>query len=502
MRNTIEFWLVSTLLVSCSLAQAEKAPRLLALSIGINEYASPTVKPLEGAINDAHAIHALARDLGAVMNEKLIGPKATKAAVSAAWQNLVQRSRPGDVILLSFAGHGTRKKLAQPDPSEVDGHEEYSVLYGKDELMSGDEWNTNFALAQGRTVVFLNDSCYAEGQTRTIAGNEVRNTPTAGFPPIPQPAKRAPPQRHVVALAAVDEVHQAPEISYEGRARGALTVAFEFAIRGDADRAGDGLVQGSELANSVRRKVETLTGLQGLSQKTAFDLNDGAGRNLFRALPLPKPSNIGAMRVAVEAALPEYAPFNQTAVPRAGSEFLWNQRLGVVYRTKEGWGHPVLYQVRSQSEVELEVWRWRLIEALQAQDLPITVQISSEIRSDVPLVLADQEQGIWSLTGVKSNSPTVINISSGGKYYVFPPNKTIDRFKVETTFGVDHLLVIEWLGEPDPNFTFEQGVGMRELNVSQIKALEALSRRKDIHLGLTALYTCPTYRNGKCENGP
>jgi hypothetical protein len=87
-------------------------PSLFALIIGINEYASPGICNLEGAVADALAVKKyLEEDLGVPASQirLLLNAEATRKAIIQELNNLVadQRIHRGDPILVYYAGHGS-----------------------------------------------------------------------------------------------------------------------------------------------------------------------------------------------------------------------------------------------------------------------------------------------------------------------------------------------------------------------------------------------------------
>jgi hypothetical protein len=82
-----------------------------ALIIGIDEYASPEVRNLEGAVPDALSVKRyLEEDLGVMASQirLLCNAEATRGAIIQEFNNLIadQRIHRGDPILIYYAGHG------------------------------------------------------------------------------------------------------------------------------------------------------------------------------------------------------------------------------------------------------------------------------------------------------------------------------------------------------------------------------------------------------------
>jgi hypothetical protein len=76
-----------------------------ALCVGINSY--PTA-PLRGCVADAHAWARALAAKGFEQPELLLEERATREGILAGLQRLIGSSRPGDVVVFQFAGHGTQ----------------------------------------------------------------------------------------------------------------------------------------------------------------------------------------------------------------------------------------------------------------------------------------------------------------------------------------------------------------------------------------------------------
>lgn len=92
-------------------AEASRRNRLFALIIGINEYHSPSIPKLSGAVADAVAMSQYLHDyLGYSMDDITIltDSLATRRSIIAALKNLAEDSRiaAGDPIIIYYAGHG------------------------------------------------------------------------------------------------------------------------------------------------------------------------------------------------------------------------------------------------------------------------------------------------------------------------------------------------------------------------------------------------------------
>jgi hypothetical protein len=235
-------------LVARSAAQA--APRITALVVGIDVYASE--RSLKGAVNDAKDI-ADALKANGIIAATLMNGDATRGAIEQYLKNLFGSARSGDTVLFSFAGHGaheTAPGAAQPMRETLLLGGFSTQKPGNEERWRGDELMSLFAQAgtRGVNVIFLADACFAGGLVRPFDTRSLMlPTRTAGIvqidddtlPPVPPSpilvsAGARPKLPHLVFLSAALKEEQAPEVMIDGQPRGALSWAFARLLRGDA----------------------------------------------------------------------------------------------------------------------------------------------------------------------------------------------------------------------------------------------------------------------------
>ena len=136
-----------------------------ALCIGINDYPG-TQNDLRGCVNDANDWATALAGRGFTVS-KLLDSQATKAAMVAAFQQLIGNAKSGDTVAITFSGHGT---LA-PDTSgdEIDGYDEalcpYDIQQGN--VLLDDEIHQLFGKRpEGVRLILLSDSCHSGTVTR------------------------------------------------------------------------------------------------------------------------------------------------------------------------------------------------------------------------------------------------------------------------------------------------------------------------------------------------
>jgi hypothetical protein len=81
---------------------------LLSGFAGIDRYRDSRIRDLNGAARDATALHALLSDsIPQQTSTRLLNENATLAGIRALLAATLDAAGPDDVVVLSFAGHGT-----------------------------------------------------------------------------------------------------------------------------------------------------------------------------------------------------------------------------------------------------------------------------------------------------------------------------------------------------------------------------------------------------------
>ena len=134
----------------------------MSIHIGLN-HVDPTKYggwpgTLNGCINDANAMSGIARSCGYNPNTVLLDEQATAANVLRAIGKAAQTLQSGDILLLTYSGHGGQ--VADTNGDEEDHLDETWVLY--DRMVIDDElylvWSQ---FAAGVRIFVLSDSCHS-----------------------------------------------------------------------------------------------------------------------------------------------------------------------------------------------------------------------------------------------------------------------------------------------------------------------------------------------------
>ncbi len=238
--------LAASLLAAPSL-HAQPGPRIFALLVGINDYLH--ARKLQGCVNDAQLIaEALSPITDARDVTKLLDADATRSAFLRAWDARTSAARPGDTIILTFAGHGGQQTQARPG-NETDFLDETLIFHAyapqprqnRAELIIDDELGNRLAAsgAKGIRTIFLSDSCHAGTLTRgidfraeafgsrTIGDQEVDAATLASFD---VPSQEIGGHPNLLFIAGCGENQLVHEYRIGQRIHGAASVAFARAI--------------------------------------------------------------------------------------------------------------------------------------------------------------------------------------------------------------------------------------------------------------------------------
>ena len=248
------------------------------LIIGIDAYEH--VRQLKGAVADARDIENSLRSMGIGDITTLMDAGASRENILQAIKEIVQRTGPRDLIVLSIAGHGAQEPETIKG-SEPDGMENVFLLpgfeptpRGSQQRILGSEFNhfiRQFEL-RGAKVLFVADTCHGGGLTREIDPRaeemSFRQVPTYTLSvdmlkPVTDEHESLTDLDldQTTFLAAVDRNTKAPEIRIPGidGFRGALSYAVARAFEGSADDNHDGKVTLKELFANVRQVVYQLS---------------------------------------------------------------------------------------------------------------------------------------------------------------------------------------------------------------------------------------------------
>jgi metacaspase-1 len=134
-----------------------------AVCIGINNYPG-TSNDLQGCVNDANDWCALLGEYG-FETALLLDSQATRQNIKSALENLVLSARQGDVVVLTYSGHGTQVLDLSSDEGDI--YDE--AIYVYDGTILDDELRDIIdQIDLQASLVVISDSCFSGSVTRLV----------------------------------------------------------------------------------------------------------------------------------------------------------------------------------------------------------------------------------------------------------------------------------------------------------------------------------------------
>lgn len=218
-----------------------------ALLVGINDYPA---KKLEGALNDVEDMMTYLKAREATILPPLKDSGATKGAIVAALNTLIEESQAGegDHLLFYFAGHGAQ--IASADASEGDSLDEVLCTYGwspgdlKTSLTDKEiaEIVQKMASRPKASLTLVFDACHSGGAAEILSGLKTRFHPSFAAADLEYQASRVgwrstryalPP--NAMLIAACQDYETAKEDSFDLQFNGAFTRHWIWALGEAAD---------------------------------------------------------------------------------------------------------------------------------------------------------------------------------------------------------------------------------------------------------------------------
>lgn len=495
---------VLILLALVFLPVSAEAERLFGLVVGIDDYAF--VPDLHGAVNDAEDIADALATLGAEVT-LLTDADATRAAILGSWEAIIRSARPGDRLVVSYAGHGSNEPEHRPG-SEADGRDENFLLAGfaphgtaASERILDDEIADLLARSADLEVIFIADACHSGTVTRDL-------NPTLGYryvtparmetgslpPPPPPPSGDADGKDSVeLFLAAVSETEKVPEVLIDGTPRGALSYAFAAGLRGAADLDGDRILTKGEIEAHVRRTVRQV------SDGAQMPQSEPAGRENAPLVALPSVAPIPQVAVSLtERGFAELPPVSVsphgawvgvTGVRATGQAQL--RREGATIYSSVG---DRLAHAAGPRTLQAVADKHRLVAALNriaASGVAIGFNSGDRVyRDGETLVVYVEDRSARNLTLLNLAADGTISIlyplrDMGDPASSDPSERVVLPVGVMAPFGADHVIAIETDG---PATALRKGLALLE-GGRDMAALWDLLRRSGGRVDLFPFFT-------------
>jgi hypothetical protein len=459
------------------------------LVIGIDAYQH--VRQLKGSVADAHDIENSLHSMGVSDVTTLVDARASREAILQTIGDLVQRTRPNDLIVLSIAGHGAQEPETVKG-SEPDGLQDVFLLpgfepsaLGSQQRILGSEFNhfiRQFEL-RGAKVLFVADTCHGGGLAReidpraeemsyrqvptyTLSADTLKPVTSEGEPTTDLDLDRT------TFLAAVDRNTKAPEVRIPGIEgfRGALSYAIARAFEGSADDNHDGKVTLKELFANVRQVVYQLSDQrqnivtkkspgQPLDVDVVYQLGRGTGSDVQTpspppVKPIPEAASLPQETSVRLAALDGGTSYFANLKPRESEveivrpvdnpDLIWDPRSHDVI----SWGDVVAYRVDKDDLASVvdrtaAVRELKTISTKAPQLLRLTAGDEQHHNDDVVQV---------ELSDVAQRSIVLFNISADGTVQLLyplapspaPNDESMFRIslRVRGPFGADQIVAV------------------------------------------------------------
>jgi hypothetical protein len=518
--------------------RADDGGTVRALVIGIDAYQK--VRPLKGAVADARDIEGSLRKMGVTDLTTLVDADANRAKVMKSIEELIARTRPGDLVVLSLAGHGAqepeRVKGSQPDGMDdiflLAGFEVSAA--GSQQRIIGSEFNHIIKQfeARGARVMFVADTCHGGGLTREVdpraAAMSYRQVDryvliVDDLKPISTTADAYLTEldfKQTTLLAAVDRKTKSPEVRIPGIPgyRGALSYAVARAFEGQADDNRDGKVTLQELFTQVRGVVYQLSDqrqnpvtlaspTRNVETDIAFQLASTApsGRrpNIIVEAVAEGPAASAQMPIAKvriasldkSAALsgltPREAPFEVVGTAD-GADLLFDPKTGDVLAN----GDVVAYRV-AKTDLPSIVDRAAAVSGIKQMvakaPQPIKVSPNDKLHHDNSKVVVD-------IAGVSGRALVLFNIAGDGTVQALYPVGSDEPFLksadyrlpvvVRGPYGADQVVAVT---SEQRMLALEQAVQQLNGRRSAVQAMRMIEQYapKDARVGTVGLFTAP-----------
>ena len=177
----------------------------ISIHIGLNRVDPDHYQGWDGALsgceNDAHDLQAIAKGQG-FKTSILLNEEATSSKVKAAIGGAAGQLKGGDILLLTYSGHGGQ--VPDVDEEGEEGFDETWLLYDR-QLVDDELYALWGQFAPEVRILVLSDSCHSGSVVKAL----VESPLFAGQPATNQPRPRAMP------VATRDRTYKANKALYD-----------------------------------------------------------------------------------------------------------------------------------------------------------------------------------------------------------------------------------------------------------------------------------------------
>lgn len=249
------------------------------LHIGIDRYADPRVPWLSGAVHDAEALHALLVDTLGDETVLLTDETATAAAIRSMLSTLAATAADDDIVVVTYAGHGTEDHFLIPHDGDVSRM--------SDTCVSLDEIADLLSAIPGAMLFCALDCCFSGGLGARVFAAGLR--PRGATTTTADVLARFTGDGRVVLTASADDQ---PAMESVRHGHGLLTFRLLEALQGAPEVTEGNQVNLYRVIEYVTRHVEADAAQMGcLQTPTLRGRIDGAPR-----WPIMAPGSLYAER--------------------------------------------------------------------------------------------------------------------------------------------------------------------------------------------------------------
>jgi hypothetical protein len=258
--------------------------RIRALLVGVDRYAEPQVPVLRGCVNDVVLVRSVLKRFFDVPNQDIrlvVNERATKAQIMRRLHEIIDASRPGDVVVFYFSGHGSQ--IRDRDGDELsDALDEvicpYDIDWDRRTYIVDDEFEDAVArLPRGVLLEAFFDCCFWGAGPRALDAEprpQAQRDDLRWLPPPVDIAARAAGEEDWLAYhrlsdcdcfadrnvfwGASAEGQTAGEDSFEGRTHGIFTYWGCRFIQDNVEAVGRGGYTRAQLLDELREYLISL----------------------------------------------------------------------------------------------------------------------------------------------------------------------------------------------------------------------------------------------------
>jgi hypothetical protein len=446
-----------------------------ALIVGINEYSARSIPTLKGAVADARDLEATLRSAGVGDMAVLIDRDATRRNFEAAINRLVDVSKGGDLVIISFAGHGSQEPELVKG-SETDGMDEIFLLsdFGPTKPRSGeklidDEMNHWLSQLNKKQVdvLYVADTCHGGGMLRepdfrsgqlsfrdggkitvSLLGDEAKPISTvadATLTPDDLP--------NVTFLAAVDKFSKAPEVAIPGNQT--LRGALSYAIARSINEGNEGAVTRGQLFGFSRQIAYQYSQTKQIIATEPIGSTAKLDKVVFRLkvsgeADIAPANDVVRLRISGGDARPEIRPGRfQFRIAKSGedADVVWDVAKGDVLN---GYG-DVISQSATANDVPAIVDEVGAVLAITKMSETGRLQSMKLLPDDRRFHRGEVVR--FHIEDLSGKYLILVNLSGNGRVRFLYPRLRGDaaliadpffdlRLKVEEPFGSDHVIAI------------------------------------------------------------